>query len=502
MQFCLLYIDKDTARLSTFETLSSARIEITQAKQSLKLVWTDFSKSTEIQEEDQEELEQVINSNFILELLDRNSHRIENPLIVCLGTQLAETYNLHFPFSDRKKVRQVINLELEDLLPFEPDFATNFISTQIFENKSTSGCIARAMLFDRTMFQRMIVDIQLTGLIAPLFIYQPIVTEKLLSYYENSSLFLNYNNSDSYIVFTDQENITIDFKALVLPSEKVALKEILHAHINLLESPTFNQIIVNNNTDIDISGVLETFSDNIIEIDLPSFLDLDSSSTIEENELLNPSILSALSLANELRGEEVLNELNLKNVKLYNLRQGEFKHRAPFSDFKESLFSEVVPFSLCGIFLLMLLFLDFSNPSKEISLIESESKNILRIEAPELDLSSGKPLDILSNEIINLEDQIGGLTSMSSMSPFDWLFKLSKGISPDIPVVFESLSITSSGIIFRGNVPNYPTSGKLDSMLKALVTNNPTLLCKGEVSSEQGSSAQKISITGVLELCQ
>ena len=108
MQFCLLYIDKDGARLSCFESLLPHRRGITDAESSLKLIWTDTSFSpVEAGLSEEPEIVKKTNPNFLIELLTKNSNRITDPLLVCLSVSIAESYDLSFPFSDIKKIKQV-----------------------------------------------------------------------------------------------------------------------------------------------------------------------------------------------------------------------------------------------------------------------------------------------------------------------------------------------------------------------------------------------------------
>lgn len=506
MQFCLLYIDRDTARLSCFESLMPHARTMAEGDSSLRLVWTDLSRMVVESEPSEEPVEPILNTNYILELLDRNSDKVTDPLLVCLSGTLGELYHLSFPFSDSKKIKQVINLELEDILPYDPDFTHTFVSTLTIPNSSNSGSLVKTILLEKVTLQKAIDDILIAGSIAPVFLYQPLVTEKLLAnlidFGPESLLALEYDGANSYLYSSDKSNGLIQERPLVLPTDLAPLKEVLQAHINLGSHSDHQKICIINKSKLDLSNLLDSKHDSLLSIYPNTFLKNAEEYREEMDSLMLSSILTAFAISNELVNESLLDESNVKNLKLFNIREGEFKYRAPFSDFKENLFAEIVPFALTTVFLLLLLVLNYSTPIKEISLIDKESKKLLQEVAPELSSLSGTPLQILSNEIVNLEGQIGGLTSMRSMSPFDWLYKVSKGVKEDIPVILESLSITSTGIVFRGTVPNYPSSGKLDSMLKAMVRANPSLICKGEVNTEQGSSAQKVSITGILELCQ
>lgn len=505
MQFCLLHIEYSEARLSCYEAVDLSFLDILNSTGILNLVWTDvqsLNTSALISEESSDEpISEVTEPKGLSELLSRNISRIVDTLIIQIGSSYGEVYSLNFPFSDIKKIKQIINPEIEDLLPFDINIPEYNIAIDV-EEKSSSNNAARILLLKKELIKDLIDDIQYEGLISPLFLYQPFVTESILKNLPHTPFIcLEYNRSNSYLYMRSDDG-TFAIRPLVLTNEVNTLQELLVAHIGQSENQNLKKLLIINKTTDDLELL---FSGSNWDRTIINPLEFISQLPELETDLygtLASSNIGALAVAGELHGIEKLDDTNLKEIKLFNIRDGEFRYRAPFSDFKESLFAEIVPFSLTVIFLLFFVILGFLTPNKEISLLDKKAKELLSIEAPELASNIGKPLDILANEIVNLEGQIGGLTTMRSLSPFDWLYKLSIGLKADISLSLETLSITSTGITFRGTVPDYPTSGRLDGMMKSMLKENQGLICKAEANSEQGSSTQKVSITGVIELCQ
>lgn len=185
-----------------------------------------------------------------------------------------------------------------------------------------------------------------------------------------------------------------------------------------------------------------------------------------------------------------------------NFMSGAFRYRAPLTEIKSSLLNEIVPLFLLLFFATLNIFFSFKVPWTERSMTYDNIQSITREVLPNQTVATGQEVFTLESKIIELEEQLGDLRSLQSLSPTEWLAKLSSVIGKEVDLELDSIAISTTGLTFRGLVPDYPTSGRVTSLLNQMKENEPERFCEVDLKTEDVAiGTSKKSILVEIKLC-
>ncbi len=164
------------------------------------------------------------------------------------------------------------------------------------------------------------------------------------------------------------------------------------------------------------------------------------------------------------------NEMFRQTVKpaaLIDFRKGAFAYKRAWKSFAAAIQDELFPIALALILGVIWVFISLISASRSLHKVESEIKQMLNTAVPAQNVPFRRELSYLEDETTKLEEQLRGVGSLSSLSPLDALKELSATIPPSLDIQIESLNIGQSRIGFRGSVPDFSDIGNLGSLLKA-----------------------------------
>ncbi len=369
---------------------------------------------------------------------------------------------LSLPFNDRKKLEQIVPLQVQDQLPFDLD---NFVVDTVILGKNSGGQYEL-----------------LTSVIAENEVRNSL--EAISSTGANPRVLTSGASAFAALVELFPEELQGSFALLVFSSNTCSLSifvgdELKHIREIPYQSP---QSALGALADIRCSLMqveerLETKLSKAFVLnpplsltDISAQLGMDTKALALQDKLeLSPGVELADSDLQWVLGL-VSSELQLKRkagVRLVDFRQGEFAYRPGFGNITTLLKDQsfyIVAAIVMGLFwLISVLATGSAGLSKINSAISTQIAQVLPGESiPELG-----EVSYLQDKISTLQEQLRGLGSLSSLSPLEALKEISTAIGPGLDVAIEGISIGHSRISLRGTVADYTTSGKLTSALES-----------------------------------
>ncbi|HMO17385.1 MAG TPA: hypothetical protein PKA63_04625 [Oligoflexia bacterium] len=240
-------------------------------------------------------------------------------------------------------------------------------------------------------------------------------------------------------------------------------------------------------------------ADQFFDFEIEDYIN--ASLTSRLNLLLSTAFCLSFDFDNSIIQTPKLDRMLSKNI-FPNLRHGKFRYRASLAEIKSSLFNEIVPFSLLSFFALLSFIFAIMIPFKDRSLALEKIETVAKDVLPNRFIPKGQELSAIESRIIELEGQLGDLGSLQSLSPSEWLARLSVVITRDIDLELESISITTAGLTFRAIVPDYPTSGRISTLLNKMKDSEPGRFCDIQLKTEDVAiGTTKKSILVEIKLC-
>lgn len=193
------------------------------------------------------------------------------------------------------------------------------------------------------------------------------------------------------------------------------------------------------------------------ELSLDRYIEKDSSVRVSANDFSWALGLFAHEFSKRKKDPQVM----------INFRRGAFAFQPAWSNLAAAFQEEKSHFARAlfwGIFWIgSMLFAS----NYRLGVIENTITKRLRIALPEVTFPLRGEVSSLEEKVHNLEEQLRGLGSLSSLSPLESFKELSLAIVPEIDISVEALSIGHSGLAFHGSVLNIPQIGKLSSELES-----------------------------------
>lgn len=446
-----------------------------------------------------------------------------------ISQSLCSSIEIDLPFSDYKKAEKVIPLQLQDKLPFDIEN----IHFTVIQDPSPMGELYRYFVnyIDKSVFENILktfktMQINFEMIIPESFFLESLiralikVPEESRTRIDTSRVFISigYLNEDTYISESNsahkthpeailsvlKNNQTLHVRKLQLPLQHNFLLPYIESHIRVslassgIEPQTINDQV---QTILFCTESIRTETAKTFRDSLHSRVEkLDPDYSMLVNKIASPKLLFALYSAQSLLYLKQ-EETDVSKI-VPNLRQGQYKYRAPMTEIKEALLDHIVPYMLVSFFGIFCFVISFLIPLKENKLISDQIQTYASQELQK-PIKSGTELIELSNAISELESKLGTLGTISSFSPIDWLYILSTNIPKEVALSLDSISVSTESISFRGTVKDYPTQGKLYTLLEKLKAQSDGKFCEITLDADENIGTQgKKPIAGEIRICK
>ncbi|MBX7145179.1 MAG: hypothetical protein K1X79_12060 [Oligoflexia bacterium] len=157
---------------------------------------------------------------------------------------------------------------------------------------------------------------------------------------------------------------------------------------------------------------------------------------------------------------------NAPPVPLTNFRTRQFSYRPQLAELLLGL-RQLIPFSI-GLLVLVLIALSATYAFREqrISRVQAAMRQQITESVPSLSLPQGHELDALEGETRRLEQQLQSLGSLSALSPLDYLTEITGDLPLASGVTVTRVKIEGNRLRVEGSAPGYTEIEKIERFLK------------------------------------
>ena len=379
---------------------------------------------------------------------------------------------LSLPFNERKKLEQIVPLQVQDQLPFDLD---SFVVDTVILGKNTGGQYEL-----------------LTSVIAENEVRSSL--ETIASIGANPRVLTSGASAVAALIELFPEELEGSFALLVFSSNTCSLAIFVGGELKHIREIPYHSLQYNSPRDDLTRAALRALADvrcSLMQVeerlaiklskafvlnpplsltDISSQLGMDTKALALRDKLeLSPGVELAESDLHWVLGL-VSSELQLKRkagVKLVDFRQGEFAYRPGFGNIMTLLKDQGFYIGAAVVMGLIWLISVLATGSAGLGKINSAITNQIQQVMPGESIPELGEVAFLNEKIDKLQEQLRGLGSLSSLSPLEALKEISTAVGPGLDVAIEGISIGHSRISLRGTVADYTTSGKLTSALES-----------------------------------
>lgn len=152
---------------------------------------------------------------------------------------------------------------------------------------------------------------------------------------------------------------------------------------------------------------------------------------------------------------------------LVDFRKGKFAQKAAWKNIWNAVKSEIVPIGLALFFGIGWGISSLYNAHSALNDIEQRIDALIAASMPGEAVPQRREVSYIEDRVLQLEEQLRGMGSLSSLSPLDSLKELSSAIGTDIDIQVDVLNIGQSRLTFSGSVLDNPNVGRLNSALES-----------------------------------
>ncbi len=426
-----------------------------------------------------------------------------------LAAEITTDVEIELPFSDKKKAEKVIPFQIQDRLPFDvPDS-----HTVIYFSPGDSGNLYKyfySAIEKKELSEILYIlkthDIKLCSLHPEIHAGNALFHLGKSDQKDQLKVFL-LEKEDAIIFSSATERTLFNTRHIRVSSDPAIITTQVNAQLAISFQYLFEQSETSKNRQPEITLFHIPFPNSLIDFEKTSdhfkrtYVPLSIEEIIpkEENKiscaLLTMGVCAYLGVLQRESGSSLL-DYQLPKSMYPNIRSGEFRYRAPLTEIKNSFYNELVPFSLLIFFAVLTALLGFIlTPLKQYNLDQEKINSIALGALGSNSIPKGRELSMLEDRVYELENELGDMSIIQSLSSVEWLHLLSSTIPGSIPLELDNISITTKGISFRGTVPDYPTSGRVSSLLESLKSKRPDKFCTVELKTEDvaiGVSSKQI----------
>lgn len=450
---------------ATILSVSDKSVEIIERK-SLLLPFLDLCQP--IVDNDQESV--IEYKKNLKDLLSQITSNYSGSLLIIPPVEYL-SLNLNLPFTDKKRLAKLIDLEVQDIIPFDiDDFLVDYKPTGL---SSDLGNDIHVSAVKKELIVNLVDICKEIG-------FEPhCITPPSPALYGIIGLFPEYKAKNIVFVLAFGEWIHILFcisgKAVtdrVISQNNKSISQELLQFIHRIESSYKVQLeelvlleTLNNSSLLDIEALKESAHWNITNIRLATEVS-DKSSEIntvrgnndaEQNRILHDSLAVISS--------QIVTEVPI-SPSFVNFRTRQFAFYPKLKQIINAAFS-IVPLLLitclaCIICSLIIYYLR----SNQITQYRTTLKERITSVVPDLSAPEGLEVDTLKNEIKRLDQQLKELGSTSILSPVQSFSEISKDLPSGTNLVLKKINIQTNRIFIEGTAPDYTAVEKIERLLK------------------------------------
>lgn len=474
-------------------------------------------------------------------LTDIVKREVDNSFATIRGDRVLFEY-MKLPFREQRKVDQIVQVQLEDLIPFEPN--SFIIDSVVVEPGNGAYAAATSPPSSHTVISAMVPELDISdalSLLEGIGANPKIVTTKASAICGLTKLC--------------GDQLKGEFGIVVLHSTQASLALFTHNKLqHLREFPLSSQSIKSYQDcfrDIRCSvgrvemelGILPTplyligtedYCKQVSEHAGMSFRPLDLANFVRcpaevrpnineyawaigifaqevppatiipgpEGELPSPAkprspLNSLLNLSGLLSLFGSISRRSAPGPRLINFRRGAFAFKPALGNLLEAIELEwewfAFAFAWGLIWLATILYLGGAKLRSVDNTIRAE---LTRAFPGEVVPYRGE-IGFVDDKLATVKTQLQGLGSLASLSPLETLRELSESIHKELQVTVDSVKIGSKGVTLSGSVPDSPTIGKLNTAL----TNRKERFCKVTINP-RSRGAGKVGFDAEIVFCE
>lgn len=384
--------------------------------------------------------------------------------------------NLVLPFKEQKKIEQVAPLQLQDALPFgTEDFV---IDNKVLGESKRGGYEVLTSLAKEEDILRCLDSFSQLQL-------QPrVLTSEASAAAALCCLVPDYQESSYAIVQLEESDCNI---AVFVQGKLVLLRSICRGLRSICRGTSGSRVSALDSREV-LYGIKSTIAAAmqnhesqleaiyLVTADESYFLSLekqlalpvkplDLSSVTYQPEPQNKAAVAELAwsiglLRSQLTGDkEALSSL-------VDFRKGPLAYQPAWGSFWLAVKDELLYIILAIVFGAAWVASTIHRSNVELNKIEDKIRQVVAAAVPGETVPPRREVTFLEDRVVEIEEQLRGIGSLSSLSPLDSLKELSTAIPQDIDIDIASLSISSSRLTFRGSVPDNPAVGRLSGVLQ------------------------------------
>ncbi|RMG43387.1 MAG: hypothetical protein D6719_03840 [Candidatus Dadabacteria bacterium] len=367
--------------------------------------------------------------------------------------------NLNLPFNSESSIKRIIKLEVQDLLPFPVD---EFVLVPFVTGPGTNEDYDVHVSMLPRAYLKSIISLCRLAEFEPRCITTPSSLLGALYALAPESMAKNsaavYSDEQFCYVISRHEGLLRSDRVIlkkrsldVEPRDKDSLIQDLKITLVSLESRYGSNL-----ENIYLLG--NTFE----PVELQNAIGRPVEKLRFEEFIRNPPDQQPLTALSSIFNSE----LEQPAEPLANFRSGEFKYN-PYIKLIKRLSLKVAPYllGLVATFCLFLAAKYYAN-NYYINSMRTALRKEVQAVLPNMEIPSGKELQILQQEYNQLERQLKELGSLAKFSPLDSLLAISRDFKATGDTYVTRLQIESSKIILQGEAPNYQAVEQLERRLR------------------------------------
>ena len=431
--------------------------QVTDGSQNIQEENTDTSKAAPA--DDQQ-------SNPIRYLLSKLNYTWDNAILT-IPTQDFISLNIDLPFNDNKNINRILDLEIQDQVPFEiGDFhlchKSISVSPELDDDAGgvkydthvaiiSNQQISKIMeICHQASFEPVIVTTPCAALgsvriLAPMYFSDNsmIIMERLPEYYLitcfdgelRTEKIITHPSAVSSSTDSDaRKSILMDIKLFVASCEKRYRK-------NFEKIYYFGSAISRDELQNSIARDVEN-------VKITEFIPLEESA---------PNIAALAS---------VYADENNSNLIINNFRVKQFSYNQKLKYIFSS--SKALLPALGALMLSIVLFFaaDYAMNAYKISSLNKAISKQIRNAMPSVSIQNGNELKSLQEENQKLEEQLNDISSLSNITPLDLFLEISKDLPSSLGLSIKSIRIKDNKVIVEGSAEKYDSVVKVNKILQ------------------------------------
>lgn len=406
--------------------------------------------------------------------------------------------NFSLPFKDQKKIDAVAPLQVQELVPF--DLSDFVIDAVVVSSEASGGYEILSSMIPRRDVVEALAKLRALGADPKLLTSRAqsiaglVELNKTVLQGSFGLILLSHTECSLAIFIDDELRVLRDFELgenHVVSAIQPDLVRDLRCSIAQAESKyhlTFEHVFISGPPSLRQELTAKLMPLRLTMIDFSDCITRDPSV-----EVATYDINWALGL--------IAGEAKKSGKKpLLNFRQGPFAYRPSLGNFvaaiKEEMFYIVAAVGIGILWCLTAFYTAYS----QLNDIENKIDEAISLVMPAGEQVPEKgEANYLKEKVDEVQSQLRGLGSLSSLSPLDSLMELSAIISQDIDIDIDKMNIGNTAVRFSGSVQDHPAVGRLDDALKS----RPERFCDAEaVPAGQVPRSHRVKFRAEVNFCE